>query len=63
MTKLSDLVVVDHSRRDAAIRLDDGLLIKSEALVDAFTPTHSSVAVLLNTQKRCWRMPRSRAAP
>ncbi|WP_295399360.1 hypothetical protein [uncultured Thiocystis sp.] len=50
MTKLSDLVVIDYSSRGSAIRLDDGLT-KSEALVDAFTPTHSSVAVLLNTQK------------
>ncbi|EGV16213.1 hypothetical protein [Thiocapsa marina] len=51
MTRLSDLIRVDHSRRDAAIRLDDGLLAHAENLVDAFTPTHSSLAILWNVQK------------
>ncbi len=51
MTRLSDLIRIDHSLRDAAIRLDDGLLVHAEKLVDAFTPTHSSVSILLNVQK------------
>lgn len=49
MTRLCDIVT--FARRDAAIRLDDGLSGHAEALVDAFTPTRSSVAILTHIQK------------
>ncbi|MBV5275044.1 MAG: hypothetical protein JZU52_15840 [Lamprocystis purpurea] len=51
MTRLCDIVNVDASRRDAAIRLDDGLSGRARALVDAFTPTHSSIGILSHLQK------------
>ncbi len=49
MTRLCDIVTI--ARRDAAIRLDDGLSAHAEALVDAFTPTRSSITILTHVQK------------
>lgn len=51
MTQLFELVRIDRARRDAAIRLDDALLAQAETLVDVFTPTHSSIAILRNLQR------------
>lgn len=51
MTRLCDLVTIDGTRRSAAIRLDDGLYACAPALVEAFTPTRSSVAILTHLQK------------
>jgi hypothetical protein len=49
MTRLCDIVTI--ARRDAAIRLDDGLSAHAEILVDAFTPTRSSISILTHIQK------------
>jgi hypothetical protein len=51
MTRLRDIVTINTTCRDAAIRLDDGLSARAEALVDQFTPTHSSIAILWHLQK------------
>ncbi len=51
MTELRDIVTVDHGSRPAAIRLDDALASGAGELIDAFTPTRSSVAILQHLQR------------
>ncbi len=51
MTELRDIVTIDHGSRPAAIRLDDALASGAGDLVDAFTPTRSSIAILRHLQR------------
>ena len=51
MTELRDIVSIDHGSRPPAIRLDDGLAGGAGDLIDAFTPTRSSIAILRHLQR------------
>lgn len=51
MTELRDIVSIDHGSRPAAIRLDDALAGGAGDLIDAFTPTRSSIAILRHLQR------------
>jgi len=51
VTKLRDIVTIDHGSRPAAIRLDDALAGGAGDLIDAFTPTRSSIAILRHLQR------------
>jgi len=50
MTMLRDIVRPAASVNSAAVRLEDGLAIDAKALINSFTPTKSSIAILRHIQ-------------